>query len=167
MKIKYLLPLSITIAVAGCNYNQLKGSNFDLYIQQNGVPTSSYAMQNGNRLYFYKTICPNHIDWQEYNIEVTPENTIVKRTYLKTCPYTSNTSNQPLKSIVDQKIETLSNEWMSTFNEKSKAFNEWKNAKETKGANHPDTIALKQKYDELNKKEEELNTTINELRKQP
>ena len=160
MKTNYILPLLALGVITGCA--SLEGTNFDSYVQNNGAPTSEYTMQNGNKLYFYRHLCPNRKNWEEYNIEVTPENIVVKKTYTKSCPY-QNTVKQ--KSPTEQRIETLSNEWMSTSNERSKTWNEYINSKTTNGLNHPNTIALKQKYDELNNKEQELNSRINELRK--
>jgi len=93
MKIKYILPLLAVSLIAACGYNQLAGSNFDTYVQTYGVPTSEYALQNGNKLYFYKKHCKDSKGWQEYNVEVTPENTIVKRTYIKSCPIVTDNKN--------------------------------------------------------------------------
>ena len=90
MKIKYILPLMAVSVLAGCGYNQLVGSNFDTYVQNYGVPTSSYTLQNGNTLYFYRSICADRRNWEEYNLEVTPANTVVKKTYVKYCPATNN-----------------------------------------------------------------------------
>ena len=157
---KKLLPICIVPFMVACA--TLEGTNFDSYVQNNGTPTSEYTMQNGNKLYFYRHLCPNKKNWEEYNVEVTPQNTVVKKIYTKSCPYQNNVKQ---KTPTEQRIETLSNEWMSTFNERSKTWNEYTNSKTTKGINHPDTIALKQKYEELNQKEQELNTQINELRK--
>lgn len=89
MKIKYVLPLLAVTVLAGCSHFKVAGTDFDNYIQKNGAPTSEYTMQNGNKLYTYKTLCPNNKNWQEYTVEVSPDNIIVNRKYIKNCVYWS------------------------------------------------------------------------------
>lgn len=83
MKIKYILP--IVVLAAGCT-PAIVGMDMDDYIKTRGVPTSEYTMTNGNTLYSYKKICDDKRNWEEYNIEVDPQNKIIKRTNVKTCP---------------------------------------------------------------------------------
>ena len=92
MKIKYILP--IIILTAGCT-PAIVGMDMDDYIKTRGIPTNEYAMTNGNTLYFYKKICNDKRNWEEYNIEVDPQNKIIKRTNTKTCPV--NSTNQEKK----------------------------------------------------------------------
>ena len=92
MKITYILPL--IILTAGCT-PAIVGMDMDSYIQTRGVPRSEYTMNNGNKLYFYKKLCADKMNWEEYNIEVDPQNKIIKRTNTKTCP--ANTQNQETK----------------------------------------------------------------------
>ena len=68
------------------NYINIEEKNFDSYVNKNGIPVGEYTLQNGNKLYSYKTLCEDKTNWLEYNIEVNPQNTIVKRKDIKVCP---------------------------------------------------------------------------------
>ncbi len=152
--------------ITNCTY----WSELDSYIQKHGVPTSEYEMQNGNKLYIYKTLCPDRITWQEYNVEVTPKNTIIKTTNVKSCPTLNSTSN--LQSInrqndpLKQKYNSLSIEYSDTVNQMQTALSEWTEYIHTKGALHKDTLSARERYNNLRKKYEELQTEMDELKKQ-
>ncbi|MBO4707582.1 MAG: hypothetical protein J5594_03370 [Elusimicrobiaceae bacterium] len=68
------------------NYFDVQGKNFDSYAQKYGVPINKYTLQNGNKLYSYRTLCEDKTNWLEYNIEVNQQNIIVKRQDVKVCP---------------------------------------------------------------------------------
>ena len=67
-------------------YTDIVGDNFDTYVQKNGVPINEYTLQNGNKLYSYRTLCADKTNWLEYNIEVSQQNTIIQRKDVKICP---------------------------------------------------------------------------------
>ena len=163
MKVKYMLPILALGVITGCGYNRLEGSNFDTYIQNNGTPTSYYTLKNGNTLYFYRTRCTNSRNWEEYNVEVTSENVVVGKNYIKSCPYVSTVKPT---SATEKELDTLLREKFSIIERLPKVSNEYMNAKTTKGDNHPDTLALKQKQDELRNREKELQVKIDNLKQQ-
>ena len=67
-------------------YGDIVGKNFDSYTQKYGVPRNEYTLQNGNKLYSYRTLCEDKTNLLEYNIEVDQQNKIVKRQDVKICP---------------------------------------------------------------------------------
>ena len=99
MKMKKILPFVAVALISGCGMMpKLQGSSFDTYIQKHGTPRSYYTLNNGNILYIYKNLCSNRTNWEEYNVEVAPDNTIVSKNYIKTCPYTQNVNSNNQKS---------------------------------------------------------------------
>ena len=171
MKIKYVLAFATVAIITGCGYNRLEGSNFDTYIQNNGTPTNYYTMHNGNKLYFYKTRCVDSRNWEEYNVEVTPENTVIGKTYIKSCPYIKKTSsnNQQYSNTsignnsTEMKITALHQESQSLLEESKRILQEWYNVKREKGTNHPEAIALGKRLQEISDRSEQINKEVKEL----
>jgi len=159
MKKRYLLVLSIA-ALTGCiTPTNIAGTPLDTYVQNNGVPQSSYDLQNGNKLYFFKTLCSNG-DYKEYNVETTPDNIIVKETVTRNCSYSSyQNSAYPIFTYTDylkQKYDRLNDEYDRVSRQKVTVSENWLKSQKAKGVTDPDTIALKQEYDRLVERGKEL-----------
>ena len=170
MKMKYSLLLSVVV-LAGCMVPvaDIAGTSLDSYVQANGAPQSSYDLQNGNKLYFFKTLCNANGDYKEYNVEVTPENTIVKETITRRCSYSSyQNSAYPIFTYTDylkQKYDQLNDEYSEVAKKQVTVSEEWLKSQQTKGIIDPDTIALKQQYDDLVKKAKELQEEMEKTKK--
>ena len=168
MKTIYLLLLTFAI-FAGCMSTvDVAGMSLDTYVQNNGIPQSSYDLQNGNKLYFFKTLCSNG-DYKEYNVEVTPDNILIKETVTRNCSYSSyQNSAYPIYTYQDylkQKYDRLNDEYARVSTQKVTVSEEWIKSQKAKGVVHPDTVALKQKYDNLVAKERELQAEMETTRK--
>lgn len=165
---KHLLLLALPL-LAACAAMQIEGKNFDTYIQKYGYPKSQYTLKNGNTLYSYKNRCEDKKNWEEYNVEVTPENIIVQKTYIKSCPVTNNTTNKTqytAKELLQQKYNSLYTQYTNTLSAETKAQSEWFESYKAKGINHPDTIALEKKRDNLTNKTAALKKELEEIKKQ-
>lgn len=181
MKIKYFLLLSVLV-LAGCMATNTMtiGTSLDSYIQNNGVPQSSYDLQNGNKLYFFKARCNNSWEYKEYNVEVAPDNNIVKETITKKCPYVSNQNNTINSyyptgyyptggysyTFLQQRYDMLEREYSSLMKEEVRISEQWMQSQKTKGVTHPDTVALKQQYDELARRTNALKDEMNRIKQQ-
>lgn len=165
---KKLLSLSALPLLIACASMRTEGTNFDAYIQKYGFPKSQYTLKNGNTLYSYKNRCEDKKNWEEYNVEVKPDNIIVQKTYIKTCPITNNTTKVQYteKELLQQKYNSLYTQYSDTLISKSKAQSEWFNSYKTKGINHPDTLALETKRNDLTNKASTLKKELEELKKQ-
>ena len=168
MKISYIF-LSAFVVFAGCvTPVNVAGTSLDTYVQNNGIPQNSYDLQNGNKLYFFKTLCSNG-DYKEYNVEVTPANIIVKETVTKNCSYSSyQNSVYPTFSYTDylkQKYDRLSDEYDRVSRQKVTVSDNWLKSQKAKGVTHPDTIALKQEYDRLVERANELQAEMETIKR--
>ena len=168
MKINYLLLLTFAV-FAGCMSTvDVAGTSLDAYIQNNGVPQSSYDLQNGNKLYFFKTLCSNG-DYKEYNVEVTPANILVKETVTRNCSYSSyQNSAYPIFTYTDylkQKYDRLNDEYDRVSRQKVTVSENWLKSQKAKGVTDPDTLALKQEYDRLVERGKELQAEMESTRK--
>ena len=181
MKTKHFLFLSVVI-LAGCMATDPVYTSLDSYIQNNGVPTSSYDLQNGNKLYFFQTRCNNSWEYKEYNVEVAADNTVVRETVTKRCPTVSNQSNYnsynystpnyyPISgysstAFLQQRYDMLNMEYSNLMRQETRISEQWMQSQKTRGATHPDTLALKQQYDELARRSKALKEEMERIRQQ-
>ena len=88
-KLLLLFTLPSLIACAGMTLKGYNGMPFDTYVQRKGLPLRTYNMNNGHKLYFYRAICSDKINYEEYNVEANENNIIEGITYVKMCPIIS------------------------------------------------------------------------------
>ncbi len=91
MKKYILISLLAVLVLAGCESlaeigRSMAASNFDNYVKDNGAPTSSYKLADGNTLYSFMKPCPNSQSFEQTNVLVNGSNTIVQITKKQSCP---------------------------------------------------------------------------------
>ncbi|MBP5403971.1 MAG: hypothetical protein J6Y17_02650 [Elusimicrobiaceae bacterium] len=67
-----------------------EGKDFDSYIAKNGVPYSSYQMQNGEIAYSFRKNCSYTRGFEEYMVIVYPNNIIKSISKTQYCPSAPN-----------------------------------------------------------------------------
>lgn len=148
----------------------VEGTSLDSYVQTHGVPQSSYDLQNGNKLHFFKTLCSNNNDYKEYNVEVTPANIIVRENVTRNCSYSSyQNSAYPVFTYQDylkQKYDKLNDEYDRIAKKQVQVSEAWLRSEKEKGVIHPDTVALKQQYDDLVDKANDLKDEMESIKRE-
>ena len=82
-----IMGLSSCIAMGGKHCGDKK---FDDYVRENGVPTSSYKMNNGDTLYSFVKSCPSGIGQEERTLTVDKEGWITQEQTMRACPTNAN-----------------------------------------------------------------------------
>ena len=89
---KYFLTVLMMMGLAGCAsfwnafFETDEGKDFDSYVTKNGVPSSSYQMQNGEMAYSFKKQCSYVHGYEETLVIVYPNNIIKKISHTQYCP---------------------------------------------------------------------------------
>ena len=105
MKIKHISLLTTVIILAGCTCFPVRGKKFSECQYNVELPnarfTNQTTLENGNKLYTYKKVCNDEINWEKKTVEVSPDDIIINTTYLA-CPIYTDIQGESFDDYVQK-----------------------------------------------------------------